>query len=91
MLARGRAFLERKEIESPRLETELLVARALGTNRLQLFLELDRPVSEAEVVRARELLVRRSKGEPCAYLTGLREFYARARRNELELRARGVL
>lgn len=77
LLALGRAFLERKGSPSARLETELLVAHALHTDRLHVFLELDRPVESAEVDRARELLVRRGKGEPCAYLTGEREFYGR--------------
>lgn len=77
VIARGRDFLERKGIESARLETELLVAHALGTDRLHVFLDLDRPVDPGEVTRAREALVRRGKGEPCAYITGLREFYAR--------------
>lgn len=77
VLARGREFLVRKGAGEARLEAELLVAHALGTDRLHLFLDLDRPVADGELDRARELLVRRSKGEPCAYLTGKREFYGR--------------
>ena len=77
MLALGREFLERKGLEEARLEAELLVAHALGLDRLRLFLALDRPVLEDEVARARGLLVRRAAGEPVAYLTGLREFYGR--------------
>jgi release factor glutamine methyltransferase len=77
MLARAKAFLARKGSGEGRLEAELLVAHALGLTRLQLFLALERPVSAAEVERARELLVRRGKHEPVAYLTGVREFYGR--------------
>ncbi len=82
MLARGREFLERKGVESARLEAELLCAHALELDRLKLFLDLDRPVSGDEVARARELLVRRAAGEPSAYLTGAREFYGRPFRVE---------
>jgi release factor glutamine methyltransferase len=78
MLVRGREFLERQGIEAPRLEVELLVAHALGLDRLRLFLDLDRPVNEAELARARELLMRRARGEPSAYLVGRREFYGRS-------------
>jgi release factor glutamine methyltransferase len=78
MLTRAREFLERKGVPNPRLEAELLVAHALGLDRLRLFLQLDRPASAAEVERARELLVRRSKREPTAYITGRKEFYGRA-------------
>ncbi|MFT7668212.1 MAG: release factor glutamine methyltransferase [Planctomycetota bacterium] len=77
MLAMARAFLDRKEIEEARLEAELLVAHALDLNRLGLFMALDRPLSGAEVDRARDFLVRRGKREPVAYIVGKREFYGR--------------
>ncbi len=77
MLRLGREFLERKGLSEARLESELLVAHALGIDRLKLFLSLERPLEVAEVGRARELLVRRSKREPVAYITGAREFYSR--------------
>jgi len=73
----ARAFLERKGVESARLESELLVAHALSITRLQLFLQLDRPISAGEVARARDLLVRRGRREPAAYILGVREFYGR--------------
>jgi release factor glutamine methyltransferase len=78
MVARGREFLERKGVEAARLEAELLVAHALGIDRLQLFLALDRPLERTEVARGRELLVRRGTREPTAYVTGRREVYGRA-------------
>ncbi len=78
MLARAREFLERKGVESPRLSAELLVARALGLERLQLYLQLDRPISAEELTSARALLVRRGRHEPVAYITGQREFYGRS-------------
>lgn len=77
MLALGKQFLEAKGRADARLEAELLVAEALELDRLKLFLSLDRPVTGAEVDRARDLLVRRAAGEPVAYLTGRREFYGR--------------
>ncbi|MCK6444877.1 MAG: peptide chain release factor N(5)-glutamine methyltransferase [Planctomycetes bacterium] len=77
MLARAREFLAKKDVPDARLEAELLVAHALGLDRLHLFLALDRPVTDAETARARDLLVRRAKREPTAYLQGFREFYGR--------------
>ena len=77
MVALGRDFLARKGREEARLESEYLVAHALGCDRLQLFLALQRPVERSEIERARELLVQRASGVPVAYLTGVREFYAR--------------
>ncbi|MCY2960231.1 MAG: peptide chain release factor N(5)-glutamine methyltransferase [Planctomycetota bacterium] len=77
MVKLAREFLSKKGIEEARLESELLVAHALGLDRLKLFLQHDRPLADEEIARARELLVRRGKREPTAYLTGKREFYGR--------------
>ena len=77
MLRMAQEFLERKGVEEARLDAELLVAHAIGLSRLQLFLELGRPISSAELDRARDLLVRRGRREPTAYITGKREFYGR--------------
>jgi len=77
MVEMARAFLERKAVPNPRLEAELLVAHALGLDRLGLFMRLDQPVTGAEVDRARDHLVRRGRREPVAYITGVREFYGR--------------
>ena len=77
MLRMAQEFLERKGVEESRLDAELLVSHALGMGRLQLFLELERPISGKELDRARDLLVRRGRREPTAYITGKREFYGR--------------
>jgi len=77
MVELGRAFLAKKGVEPARREAELVVAHALGLDRLGLFLVLERPLQREEVVRGRELLTRRGKREPTAYLTGQREFYGR--------------
>jgi release factor glutamine methyltransferase len=75
LVKKGREFLERHGVEEARLDAELLVSNALGLERLRMFLELDRPVEPHELERARAMLVRRAKGEPTAYVTGVRDFY----------------
>jgi release factor glutamine methyltransferase len=77
MVDMSRGFLARRLVPNPRLEAELLVAHALGLERLGLFLRLDQPVNGAEVDRARDALVRRGRREPVAYITGVKEFYGR--------------
>lgn len=62
---------------SARLDAELLCAQALGLRRIDLYLQFDRPLDEIELTAIRELVRRRSKGEPVAYITGTREFYGR--------------
>ncbi|PTN39018.1 peptide chain release factor N(5)-glutamine methyltransferase [Desulfonatronum sp. SC1] len=75
ILAKSTQFLTTKQVDSPRLSAELVVAHALGLNRLDLFLDLDKPLSEPELARIRPLLKRRGTGEPMAYILERREFY----------------
>lgn len=77
MLDLARAFLERKGLGEARRESDLLVAHALGLDRLGLYMRLDQPIGPTEVDRARDLLVRRGRREPTAYIVGRREFFGR--------------
>jgi len=64
-------------IESPRLDAELLVAFALGIDRMRVILDADRPLLDSELDALRTLVRRRRTYEPMAYLRGEREFYGR--------------
>jgi len=64
-------------IDNPRLDAEILLSHALGTNRMQLILDGKRPLAPDELARFRELVKRRRAREPVAYLLGQREFYGR--------------
>jgi release factor glutamine methyltransferase len=63
-------FLRRKGVPSPRVDTEHLVAQALGVTRLDLYLQYDRPLTEEEQAACRELVRRRGTREPLAYILG---------------------
>ena len=63
-------FLDGRGVPSPRVDAEHLVAHALGVSRLDLYLQHDRPLSEEELARARELVRRRGTREPLAYVLG---------------------
>jgi release factor glutamine methyltransferase len=65
-------------LPSARLDAELLAAHALGTTRVRLYLDLDRPLLPEELVAIRELVGRRRKREPVAYVLGHRDFYGRS-------------
>jgi release factor glutamine methyltransferase len=64
------AYLTRKGVETPRLDAELILARALGLSRLELYTQHDRPLTEAERAAARSLVERRGRREPIAYVLG---------------------
>jgi release factor glutamine methyltransferase len=67
-----------QSIPSARLDAELLVSHVLGLDRVRLYMELDRPLSAAELAALRALVLRRRQREPVAYLIGRREFYLRS-------------
>ena len=64
-------------IESPRLDAEVLLSRALGVSRTQLVIDLLKPLAPPELARFREMVKRRRAREPVAYILGEREFYGR--------------
>jgi release factor glutamine methyltransferase len=74
-LERAAAFLAARGVESARLEAEVLLADALGSDRGRLYLE--RAVSEAVRLRFAELLDRRGRREPLQHLRGRQEFFSR--------------
>jgi release factor glutamine methyltransferase len=74
IIRRTTDFLEKRGVESPRLNAELLVGHALGLPRMQLYLQFERPLSEAELERIRPLVKRRGAREPLQYLTGEADF-----------------
>ncbi len=67
--------LDREGVESPRLEAELLLAHAVGTNRAWVLAHPERQLTPKEVTRFRDLAGRRAQREPLAYITGEREFF----------------
>lgn len=68
-------YLQKKGIESPRLNAELLLAHLLNCKRLDLYLLFDRPLKENEIILYRELLKKRGSFVPLQYIIGNVEFY----------------
>ena len=69
-------YLEKKNIEAPRINAELLLAHVLKCKRLDLYLSFERPLSDEEKNAYRELLKRRGMYEPLQYITGRVEFFS---------------
>lgn len=67
-------YLQGKGVSSGRLDAEHLLAHALGKERLQLYLEFDRPLQPAELAAFKPALQRRARREPLQYILGRTAF-----------------
>jgi len=68
-------FFAQKGVESPRLDAQVLLAHALGCDRIHIYTRFEEPVGEEARADFRELVRRRVEGCPVAYLVGRKEFY----------------
>ena len=68
------AFAE-KGISNPRLNAELLLSDTTGYNRMNLYLNFEKPLTDKEVSDYRNKVKRRLKFEPLQYILGKTEFY----------------
>jgi release factor glutamine methyltransferase len=69
-------YLKEKEIDSPRLTAEILLSHQLNTDRVNLYLNFDQPLTEKEISGYRSLIKRRLRHEPIQYITGSQEFWS---------------
>jgi release factor glutamine methyltransferase len=67
-------FLAKKGVESPRLQTELLLAHLLKLPRMKLYLNFERTLAPAETDGLREFIKRRGQREPLQHITGSTSF-----------------
>lgn len=67
-------FLSKKGVESPRLQSELLLASVLRTERLKLYLDFSRELLEEQTNALRELVKRRGNREPLQHIVGSTSF-----------------
>ncbi|NUU66663.1 peptide chain release factor N(5)-glutamine methyltransferase [Enterobacteriaceae bacterium BIT-l23] len=62
--------------DSPRRDAEILLGLVTGRSRTYLLAFGETRLSDAELDQLEQLLARRERGEPVAYLTGQREFWS---------------
>jgi release factor glutamine methyltransferase len=75
-LRTGMEILHQAGIESARLDAEVLVTAVVGARREDLYIRSDRALTAEESSRYYDLVWRRSRSEPVAYIVGSREFWS---------------
>ncbi len=74
VIQKSTEFLGRKDVDAPRLQTELLLAHVLKLPRMKLYLNFDRTLSPAELDAVRTLVQRRGQREPLQHIVGSTSF-----------------
>ncbi|MEQ8847979.1 peptide chain release factor N(5)-glutamine methyltransferase [Botrimarina sp.] len=69
-------FFKSKEVDSPRLDAEVLLAEVLGCKRIELYARFEEVPPAAARDAFKALVKKRGDGEPVAYLVGRKEFYS---------------
>ena len=67
-------FLEKRGVDSPRLQAELLLAHVLKLPRMKLYLNFERALTEPETNALREFVKRRGTREPLQHIVGSTSF-----------------
>jgi release factor glutamine methyltransferase len=74
VIQRSAEFLGQKGVDSPRLQTELLLAHLLRLPRLELYLNFERMLAPDELDQFRDLVRRRGRREPLQHIIGSTSF-----------------
>ena len=68
--SRTEKYFSEKGIPNGKLDTDLILSHALKVKRLDLYLDLDRPIYEKDLNSIREMVRRRGLREPLQYILG---------------------
>lgn len=74
ILQKGTDFLAKKGVEEARLTMQHMLAHCLKCERMQLYVDFDKPLDDADVEVLRDWVKRRGEGEPLQHILGSVEF-----------------
>jgi release factor glutamine methyltransferase len=75
-MVRGFGCLREAGIDSAQIDAEVLLRHVLGIEKARLYSALGEPLSEGHRRQFQEMLERRMRREPVAYITGRKEFWS---------------
>jgi len=72
----SKEYLEKNNVDSPRLTAEYIISHALNMDRLGLYLQFEKPLKNDEKKIIKDMLLQRAKKKiPFQYIVGYEEFY----------------
>lgn len=74
ILTKTTDWFSQRGVPNPRLDAELIIAHVLKKKRMELYLEFDKPLYEADLVPIRGLMARRGQREPLQHILGVTGF-----------------
>ena len=75
VLQRTQRYLTERGVPNPRRDAEMLLSHVVGLERLQLYVQFERPMIKAELDQLRPVLARRGRREPLAWVLGQTGFH----------------
>ena len=69
-----REFLAARGVENARLEAEWMLCAVTGMDRVGLYVNFEKPLSDQELAAYRAMVARRGKREPLQHILGTQEF-----------------
>ncbi|MBI5656876.1 MAG: peptide chain release factor N(5)-glutamine methyltransferase, partial [Geobacter sp.] len=69
-----KGYLAEKGVENARLEAEWLLSAATGLDRVGLYVNYEKPLTDSELAGYREMVSRRARREPLQYILGSQDF-----------------
>ncbi len=76
MLEWTTGFFTKKDVDSPRLSAEMLLAHVLKYPRIKLYTDYEHVLNESQLTAFRSLVKRAGEQEPIEYLTGRAHFFS---------------
>ena len=75
ILSNATDMLKKELINNPSLDSEIILSNVLKINRDKLLLNLDKTINNNEITKFNNLIDRRKKKEPVAYIVGYKNFW----------------
>ena len=74
----GSNKLKSKNIQTHKIDSEILLSKVLKSNREKILINLDQTISQNQIKEYKKLIYRRSINEPIAYITQEKEFWSKS-------------